>query len=131
MRLPTFPELREFCEHDEWTRKKQTDHWRYTKKLPGGRLLRTKASFGSAQIGDAGMFSAILREELHVTAAEFWRVVDGKGPAQHTSPPQTLHPAGPELSLETVLKLRKRGVTEQQVRRLTSQAEAEALLRNL
>lgn len=131
MRLPTFAELRRFCQHDRWAPKKQTDHWRYTKELPDGRLLRTKTSFGSGQIGDAGLFSAILREQLQVSEAEFWRVVDGNGPAQHTPPPQTLPPAGPSLSAQTVLRLRKLGVSEQQVRQLKSQAEADELLRSL
>lgn len=131
MRLPTFEDLRLFCEHDTWKPKKKTDHYRYTKDLPDGRSLRTKASFGNAQIGDAGLFAAILREQLHVTEAEFWRVVEGRGPAQHTPPLELPAPAGPALSAGTVLKLRKRGVTDQQVRELKSQSEAEELLRTL
>lgn len=131
MRLPTFKDLRLFCEHDNWKPKKTTDHYRYSKDLPDGRSLRTKASFGNAQIGDAGVFAAILRQQLHVTEAEFWRVVDGRGPAQHTPRTEPPPPAGPALSTKTVLKLRKRGVTEQQVRELKSQSEADELLRTL
>ena len=86
MRLPTFKDLRLFCEHDTWKPKKKTDHYRYTKDLPDGRSLRTKASFGNAQIGDAGLFAAILREQLHVTEAEFWRVVEGIRPPLRQEP---------------------------------------------
>lgn len=131
MRLPTLAQLRLFCEHDHWAPKRLTDHWRYTKALPDGRHLRTKVSFGSGQLGDRGLFSAILREQLQVTEGEFWRVVDGDGPAVHLPPVSTAAAAASTLNLQTVLMLRKRGATEAQVRSLKNQDEAEALLRSL
>jgi len=119
-----------FCQHDHWDEKK-TDHYRYAKVLPDGRHLRTKISFGAGQVNDAGLFAAILRVELQVSETEFWRVVENHGPAQHTPLPQAIAPAQRELTLETVMKLRKVGATMEQVKRLDSQAEAEELLRRL
>lgn len=131
MTLPKFSHLRKFCERDGWDPKKRTDHWRYTKTLPDGRTLRTKVSFGSREIGDPGLFAAILREQLEVSEQEFWRVVREGGPARRTPKAVPPVPSAPGLSASTVLQLRKRGLSADQIRRLKSQAEAEELLRRL
>lgn len=85
--LDPFAEPRKFCESDRWDPKKRTDHWRYTKRFPDGRTLRTKVSFGSGDLGDPGLFAAILREQLQVTEEEFWRVVRDGGPARRPDAP--------------------------------------------
>ena len=127
---PTFAELKTFCEHDHWTPKKKTDHWRFTKTLPDGRTLRTTISFGSGEIGDAGLFATILRVQLAVTEAEFWRVAKGQGPAEHVAPATIVAatPSSLELKPAVVLQLRKRGVTDAQLRSLRTQAEVDRLL---
>ncbi len=81
LRTPTYVELRRFCREDRWDETKRTDHWRYTKRLADGTLLRVKVSFGSGQIQDPDLFGAILRDQLRVPRKEFWRAVDEGGPA--------------------------------------------------
>lgn len=131
MAQPTHRELKKFCDNDGWDPKKRTDHWRYTKRVPGGRTLRTKISFGSGEVGDPGLFSAILREQLQVSEAEFWRVVREGGPARRAERP-FIAPAAPRLlAAATVLQLRKLGVSLEQIRELRSQAEAAELLERL
>jgi len=128
---PTHRDLRKFCENDRWDPKKRTDHWRYTKRLSDGRTLRTKVSFGSGDVGDRGLFAAILREQLQVTEAEFWRVVREGGPARRAQAPIASPATPPMLSAATVLQLRKLGLSLDQVRSLRSQVEAEDLLHRL
>ena len=93
MRTPTFADLRRFCREDHWEEKRRTDHWRYTKRLPDGTTARTKVSFGSGQIGDPDLFAAILRDQLHVSRDEFWRVVDHGGPAPRPAAAPEIAPA--------------------------------------
>lgn len=129
MTQPKYSELRKFCENDGWDQKTKSDHWRYTKTLADGRTLRTKVSFASGELGDPGLFAAILRDQLDVSEEEFWHVVREGGPAQRTPDPAALPTTAPLLSAATVLQLRKRGVSDKEVRTLKSQAAAEDLLR--
>lgn len=122
---------RSFCENDGWDPRKKTDHWRYTKTLPDGRTLRTKVSFGSGEIQDAGLFAAILREQLDVSEPEFWRVVREGGPARRAArvaPPAAIASG---VSASTVLQLRKDGVSLDRIKRLKTQDEADQLLQRL
>lgn len=131
MPLPTLRGLKKFCENDGWDPRKKTDHWRYTKTLPDGRTLRTKISFGSGEIRDRGLFAAILREQLDVSEAEFWRVVRDGGPARRTARVAAPAPRSSGLSASTVLQLRKHGVSLGRIKRLKTQDEAEQLLQRL
>ncbi len=131
MPQPTHRDLKKFCENDRWDPKKRTDHWRYTKRLPDGRTLRTKASFGSGELGDPGLFAAILREQLQVTEEEFWRVVREGGPARRAEAAVTAPSKPPLLDATTVLQLRKLGVSLDEIRALRSQTDAEDRLRRL
>ena len=131
MAQPTHRDLKKFCDNDRWDPKKRTDHWRYTKRLADGRTLRRKVSFGSGEVGDPGLFAAILREQLQVSETEFWRVVREGGPARRAEVPVMAPAAPPLLSAATVLQLRKLGVSLEQVRKLRSQAEAAELLARL
>ena len=131
MTQPKFSDLRKFCENDAWDPKRKTDHWRYTKTLPDGRTLRTKVSFGSGEIGDPGLFAAILRQQLEVSEDEFWRVIRDGGPARRIPKPAQAPARPSDLSAATVLQLRKRGVPLDEIKALKSQAEAEDLLRRV
>lgn len=131
MPQPKLNDLRKFCENDGWDAKRRTDHWRYTKTLPEGRMLRTKVSFGSDEIGDPGLFAAILRGQLEVTEEEFWRVIRDGGPARRTPRITLAATAASDLSASTVLQLRKHGVSPEEIRRLKTQAQAEELLRSV
>lgn len=131
MTPPKLADLKKFCENDGWDPKKKTDHWRYTKTLPDGRTLRTKVSFGSGEIGDPGLFAAILREQLDISEQEFWRVVRHGGPALRPPKSASGIAAASGLSASTVLQLRNRGASANEIKRLKSQAGAEELLRRL
>lgn len=131
MPQPTFRDLKKFCENDGWDLRKKADHWRYTKTLADGRTLRTKVSFGSGELGDPGLFAAILREQLDVSEAEFWRVVREGGPARRTPRTPAAPSAASGLSASTVLQLRKHGVSLERIKRLKIQDEADRLLQRL
>lgn len=131
MPQPTYRDLKKFCENDHWDPKKRADHWRYTKRLPDGRTLRTKVSFGSGELGDRGLFAAILREQLQVAEEEFWRVVLSGGPAQRSAAPVAAPSRPPLLDAATVLQLRKLGMSLDEIRALRNQSEAEGSLHRL
>lgn len=128
MRTPTFAELKRFCEQDRWDSKRRTDHWRFTKKMPDGTLARTKVSFGAGQLNDPKLFAAILREQLRVSADEFWRVVDRGGPAIRRLPITPEMPA--ELPAWLVGQLMKEGAKTDVLKGL-SEDDAKALLVSL
>ncbi len=129
MRTPTFADLRRFCREDHWEEKRRTDHWRYTKRLPDGTTARTKVSFGSGQIGDPDLFAAILRDQLHVSRDEFWRVVDHGGPAPRPAAAPEIAPAA-ELPACLWQRLLNAGASREQISGLTS-VDAKRLLDEL
>ena len=48
--MPTWKELKRFCEKDDWKLYKSTDHYYYRKHMDNGVLKRTKVSRGSKEI---------------------------------------------------------------------------------
>ena len=68
--MPSWKELKRFCENDGWELYKKTDHYFYRKKMPDGTLKRTKASMGSGQI-KFHMWQEILRRQLKVSQDYF------------------------------------------------------------
>ena len=68
--MPSWKELKRFCERDGWELYKETDHYFYRKYLPDGTLLRTKISKGSGQIGPT-LWKEIRKRQLHITQEEF------------------------------------------------------------
>lgn len=99
MRHPTWNDIRRFCEVDNWSqvnkerRARRGDHDRFRKVLPDGRILRTRASHGNAEIGDPGLVNEIIRRQLQVNHDEFWDAVDN-GNAPVRSQPRQPDPAG-------------------------------------
>ena len=87
--MATFGDLKAYVEADGWTqepilirqRARAGDHWRCTKRLPDGRLLRTKISHALHQEIGADLFHHILRDQLGIDQATFWVVVRGLGRA--------------------------------------------------
>ncbi len=80
MRLPDGCDLWKFCKDDRWDevttpRGKTGDHFRFEKTLADGSILRTKVSHGQGTYG-ADLFKHILRDQLQVTAEQFWTAVD-------------------------------------------------------
>lgn len=48
--MPSWKELKRFCDRDGWEFYKETDHYFYRKILNDGTVLRTKVSKGSGEI---------------------------------------------------------------------------------
>lgn len=68
--MPSWKELKRFCENDDWVLYKKTDHDYYRKLMPDGTLKRTKVSRDSGQI-KAHLWENILRKQLKVTKEYF------------------------------------------------------------
>ncbi len=68
--MPTWKELKRFCEKDGWELYKDTDHLFYRKWLPDGSLLRTKVSKGTGEI-KKHLWKEIRNRQLHVSQEEF------------------------------------------------------------
>lgn len=45
--MPSWRDLKRFCERDGWELYKTTDHWFYRKSMTDGTLKRTKVSMGT------------------------------------------------------------------------------------
>lgn len=68
--MATWKELKRFCEKDNWTLYKDSDHYYYRKILDNGDILRTKVSKGTGEIGK-DLFKKILKHQLRITKEEF------------------------------------------------------------
>lgn len=123
---------RKFVETEGWDKKKTAtggkktgDHFRYTLTLADGRILRTRVSHGSGELGDPKLVAAVLRDQLEVTEEDFWACVD-KGVLPPRPAPAAPTPAGEVLDAKLVRNLiRKVGLTQDEVAAL-SKAEAVA-----
>ena len=81
---PTRADHDRFCRIEGWQRvrdargRKGTHHITYELALPDGQVLRTRVSHPPDRT-DYGpsLFAHILRDQLHVTADEFWACVKG------------------------------------------------------
>jgi len=113
VRLPTYAELKRFCEVDGWHDSdaahgaKIGDHFRFARVLRDGTRLRTRVSHGSGSIRDPATFKDILRSQLRVTEEEFWLAVD-KGVAPHRPGDAAPEPPGPGLPYDLVKNLTAR-----------------------
>ncbi len=68
--MPSWKELKRFCEKDGWELYKQTDHDFYRKFLPSLDIIRTKVSRGSGEISN-GTWKMILKKQLQTTQEHF------------------------------------------------------------
>jgi predicted RNA binding protein YcfA (HicA-like mRNA interferase family) len=68
--MPSWKDLKRFCEQDGWERYKKTDHWFYRKSDSNGNVRRTKVSHGSGQIQHR-LWQEILKNQLQVTQEYF------------------------------------------------------------
>jgi hypothetical protein len=67
--MPSWRDLRRFCERDGWELYKDTDHYFYEKR-EDGKLKRTKISKGSGQI-NGHKWKDILKKQLQVSKEYF------------------------------------------------------------
>jgi hypothetical protein len=68
--MPTWRELKRFCENDGWELYKKTDHWFYRKIDDGGNVRRTKISMGNGEIR-THLWREILSKQLKVSLTYF------------------------------------------------------------
>ena len=68
--MPSWRDLKRFCEHDGWELYKDTDHYFYRKLNEDGTMLKTKASKGTGEIG-RGLWKEILTNQLQVSKEYF------------------------------------------------------------
>jgi len=67
--MPSWRDLRRFCERDGWNLYKDTDHYFY-EKIENDIKRKTKVSKGSGEIGP-GLWKKILKQQLQVTQEYF------------------------------------------------------------
>jgi hypothetical protein len=72
--MPSWRELKRFCERDGWELFKDTDHFFYRKSMPDGSLKRTKVSKGTGEI-PKGLWKEILKKQLQVEEAYFNKLI--------------------------------------------------------
>lgn len=68
--MPSWKELKRFCENDGWILYKDNDHYYYRKIENDGTIRRTKVSKGTGEIGHY-LWKEILKKQLGVTQEEF------------------------------------------------------------
>jgi hypothetical protein len=127
VRLPTYAELKRFCEVDGWYDSdaqrgaKTGDHFRFGRVLRDGTRLRTRVSHGSGSIRDPATFKDILRSQLQVSEEQFWLAVD-VGVAPHRAGDVAPEPPGPGLPYGLVKNLTARvGMPLDQVLGMTNE----------
>jgi hypothetical protein len=72
--MPSWKELKRFCEQDGWELYKQTDHFFYRKAEANGNIKKTKVSMGSGEI-KGHMWKEILKKQLQVSEDYFNRMI--------------------------------------------------------
>jgi hypothetical protein len=123
---------RTFVETEGWAKKGKAnrpgatgDHHRYTLTLATGDVLFTRVSHGSGQLDDPGLVAQVLRDQLQVSEADFWRCVDD-GVLPPRPQPVQASIQGPALDAKLVRNLmRKVGLTQAEISGL-SKADAVA-----
>jgi len=68
--MPSWRDLKRFCERDGWELYKNTDHYYYSKKDENGKIKRTRVSRGTGEIGKR-TWNTILKQQLQVTKEYF------------------------------------------------------------
>ncbi|HHZ01371.1 MAG TPA: type II toxin-antitoxin system HicA family toxin [Tissierellia bacterium] len=77
--MPSWRELKRFCENDDWELYKSTDHYFYKKVMEDGTVKRTKVSRGSGEI-PLRLWQEILKKQLQVDMEYFNKVKNNKDP---------------------------------------------------
>ena len=68
--MPSWRDLKRYCDRDGWELYKETDHLFYRKVLNDGRILRTKVSKGTGEIR-GHLWQEILKKQLQTTQEHF------------------------------------------------------------
>ena len=131
MRIGRTRDVRRFCVVDGWQRKADAagrgvaKHEVWEKTLNDGTTLRTVISTGRGDYAK-GMFAAIVKRQLQVTAEVFWTAVDeGRAPVRPQA--ASARPPGEALPLELVHKLLAAGHSLADLRGLSAEQAASLL----
>lgn len=68
--MPTWKQLKRFCENDQWELYKSTNHYYYRKRDADGTIRHAKVSFGTGEIGKH-LWCQILKRQLQVSEEYF------------------------------------------------------------
>ena len=68
--MPSWRDLKRFCEKDDWELYKDTDHYFYRKEDGNGIIRRTKVSKGTSEI-KGNLWQIILKKQLQVSMDYF------------------------------------------------------------
>jgi len=68
--MPTWNDLKQFCDNDEWELFKKTDHYYYIKIDENGNIRQTKVSMETGEI-KAHLWKEILKKQLCVSEQYF------------------------------------------------------------
>ena len=68
--MPSWRDLRKFCERDKWELYKDTDHYFYRKEDDDGTIRHTRVSKGTGEIYGY-LWKEILKKQLKVTQEYF------------------------------------------------------------
>lgn len=68
--MPSWRDLKRFCEKDGWELYKTTDHFFYRKRDENGNLRHTKVSMGTGEI-KKHLYREILKKQLMVSEEYF------------------------------------------------------------
>ncbi|HBV96067.1 MAG: hypothetical protein JL50_05500 [Peptococcaceae bacterium BICA1-7] len=68
--MPSWKDIKRFCENDGWKLYKESDHYFFRKMMPDGILKRTKVSRGSGQV-KGHLWENILKKQLMVSKEYF------------------------------------------------------------
>ena len=72
--MPSWRDLKRFCERDGWKLYKDTDHYFYEKKIEDGIIKRTKVSKGTGEI-NGRLWNEILKKQLQVSKEYFNKMI--------------------------------------------------------
>jgi len=119
---PTRADHQQFVLNEGWQQVPSSHHGTYELDLPDGRVLRTRISRppNETSYGER-MWAHILRDQLDVTAEEFWTCVrDGVGPDR--SPDEVVEEVDDAIPVDVVNLLVSRvGLTRQDLIGMTRQ----------
>ena len=77
MKTPTWGEIERYCRLDGWRESRRSGRVFFEKVLRHGTVLQTHRSLAKRKTISPGRFKAILRHQLRVSEAEFWRTLGG------------------------------------------------------
>jgi hypothetical protein len=114
VKTPSWDEILDFLKVDRWSEDRSTGPEFFEKVLPDGEILRTHTSRSGSKTISPGRFKAILSDQLHVSADEFWNALRAQRPVPRPSPVSEPPPASLPLWIAQALE-REVGLSREQI----------------